>query len=81
MRVAPRGGGCRCELQSDQRALVGLVYLRRHDTFTQAAACSGIAVRNAQAYTRAVIDLSADRAPGLLIALREADPVKGLDQV
>ncbi len=38
------------------------------------AAGFGIAVGTAHAYAKAVIDLLADRAPGLLRTLREADP-------
>ncbi|MFF4648261.1 transposase family protein, partial [Streptomyces sp. NPDC001389] len=74
MLVVTREGDRRCKPCSSQRAVVALVYLREHITLAKIAAGFRMSESTAHAYTSAVVDLLAARAPGPLKTLREHDP-------
>jgi hypothetical protein len=74
MLIVARGGGRRCKLRPWRRAVVALVCLRGHVSLAEIAAGFGMSESTARAYTSAVIALLAERTPGLLKVLREADP-------
>lgn len=66
--MVTREGDRRCKLRPSQRAMVAPVYLREHSTPAKIAAGFGVGESTAHAYISRVVDLLAERAPGLLRA-------------
>lgn len=74
MLIVTREGDRCCKLRPPPRAMVAPAYLREHTALAKIAAGYGISESTAHAYTSAVVDLHAERAPGLLKTLREHEP-------
>lgn len=74
MLIVTREGGRRCKLPPHQRALVGLVHLRRHDTLAQTAAGFGMSIGTAHTCVTTVVRFLSGLAPGLPRVLRETGP-------
>jgi len=75
MLIVTREGDRRGKLRPSERAVITLAYQRRHGPpLAQLAAGFRISVGIAHVYVTAVIEHLANKVPGLLKVLREADP-------
>ncbi|MBB5936464.1 hypothetical protein FHS42_003539 [Streptomyces zagrosensis] len=74
MLIVTCEGDRRCKLPTHQRALVGLIYLRRHDTLAQCATGFGISLGTAHAYVTTVVDQLSPGRPGCCGLCGKTDP-------